>query len=496
MKSSRPYDVIIAGGGLGGLCCGAVLSKEGYSVCLLEKNSVLGGCLQSFGRDGRLLDTGVHYIGSLGEGQIVNQYFKYIGILDRLRMARMDESGFDKIICGDNDYDFAMGHDRFAETLGKKFPAERDNLRKYTALLREIGSFISVETLEKGFFTVGDTRYFSESAYHKINELVRDDRLKGVLASTTILYGGMKERSSLYHHAVINNSYIESAYRLIDGSQQMADALADVIKQNGGIIVNNAEITRFIAEEGKIAGVEINGEEILIAENYISGIHPQRTLELTNKTAVIKKAYLNRINTLPNSFGIFSLYLIMKRGMQPYINSNIHIRASEDTWYKGKMGDKINSCMISYQNSGRDKCDVVTILVPMEISCLEQWSSTSPDRRGEDYLAFKEDYSERILDFVKSYGYDFRGKIEKMYTTTPLSFRDYTATKNGSAYGIIKDYRQPEACFVPIRGKHKNMFFTGQNVNLHGVFGVALTAMLTCSEFLGEGYLARKVSKV
>ena len=30
------YDIIIIGSGLGGLECGAILSKEGYHVCVLE----------------------------------------------------------------------------------------------------------------------------------------------------------------------------------------------------------------------------------------------------------------------------------------------------------------------------------------------------------------------------------------------------------------------------------------------------------------------------
>ncbi|MCD8072913.1 MAG: NAD(P)/FAD-dependent oxidoreductase, partial [Alistipes sp.] len=73
------YDVIIIGGGLGGLACGAILAREGLNVCVLEQNRVIGGCLQSFRRRGKLLDTGIHYIGSMDQGHVLNQYFKYFG---------------------------------------------------------------------------------------------------------------------------------------------------------------------------------------------------------------------------------------------------------------------------------------------------------------------------------------------------------------------------------------------------------------------------------
>ena len=71
------YDVIIIGAGFGGLACGITLSREGFKVLVLEKERSLGGCFQSFRRGPYILDTGIHYVGSLSEGQIMHQYFKY-----------------------------------------------------------------------------------------------------------------------------------------------------------------------------------------------------------------------------------------------------------------------------------------------------------------------------------------------------------------------------------------------------------------------------------
>ena len=75
------YDVIIIGSGLGGLQCAYILSKEGYNVCVLEKNNKLGGCLQTFRRNNTLFDTGMHYIGSMDEGQVLNNSSGISGFL-------------------------------------------------------------------------------------------------------------------------------------------------------------------------------------------------------------------------------------------------------------------------------------------------------------------------------------------------------------------------------------------------------------------------------
>ena len=53
------YDIIIVGSGLGGLVCGSILSKNGYKVLVLEKNIQIGGCLQSFKRNGVKFETGM-----------------------------------------------------------------------------------------------------------------------------------------------------------------------------------------------------------------------------------------------------------------------------------------------------------------------------------------------------------------------------------------------------------------------------------------------------
>jgi len=54
------YDVIIIGSGLGGLQCGYILSREGFKVCIVEKNDQIGGSLQNFVRKDCIFDVGGH----------------------------------------------------------------------------------------------------------------------------------------------------------------------------------------------------------------------------------------------------------------------------------------------------------------------------------------------------------------------------------------------------------------------------------------------------
>lgn len=489
------YDIIIAGSGLGGLECAAILSKEGFNVCVLEKNTLFGGCLQTFERKGHRLDTGIHYIGSLDEGQMMHQFFKYFGIVDKLNMRRLDSESFDTIYFKEKIYSYPNGYDRFVDKFNELFPNERKNLKTYVQKLQEVGNLISIDNLKKGIIAQNGIDYFHMSAYKTIDEIFENNDIKQVMAATSMLYGSDKNLSTFYNHAMVNNSYIESAYRFVDGTMQIADELIRVIKENGGTVLSNKEVTRFIVDDNKILAAEVNNEEIYEAKNYISNIHPKKTFELLDKTRYIKNAYISRVNALPNSFGVFSLYLIMKKNAELYQNTNYYIHGTDDVWYdESTSTKKVNYSLICYQANKKSKyTDIVTVLTPIGYSDFKKWENTTFNKRGLEYEELKTEFSWKIINYLKRKGFDYTNKIDSIFSTTPLSYRDYIGSPKGSAYGIMKDYKFPELAFISHKTKLKNLYLTGQNLNVHGALGVTLTSMFTCAEFLGQEYLSKKV---
>jgi len=71
------YDTIIVGGGIAGLTAAAYLTKAGQSVILFEKQSKVGGLVQTFQRDGIYFDGGLRSIENSG---IVFPMLKQLGI--------------------------------------------------------------------------------------------------------------------------------------------------------------------------------------------------------------------------------------------------------------------------------------------------------------------------------------------------------------------------------------------------------------------------------
>ena len=75
-------ETVIIGSGLGGLLSGAILSRAGHHVTILEKAAQPGGCLQTFTREGLRFDTGFHSVAGLEEGGPLERIFRPLGLLD------------------------------------------------------------------------------------------------------------------------------------------------------------------------------------------------------------------------------------------------------------------------------------------------------------------------------------------------------------------------------------------------------------------------------
>ena len=471
-----------------------MLAREGLGVCVLEKNSVAGGCLQSFVRRGRVLDTGIHYVGSLDPGRTLHQYFRYFGVLDGLKMRRLDADGFDVIRIGGRDFSYAMGYEQFRSMLCAEFPRERDNIRRYCEGIRKIGRMIDPECLRRGKVSDGGMEYLGVSGSGYIDRMVGDPLLRSVLGGNNVLYGGIRDVTSLYHLAMVNHSNMEGAYRFVDGAQQLADALVRKIRQDGGSVRTGCEVVSMREEQGRIARIGLRGGEQVEADWVISDLHPARTFDLLERTPLIRKAFLSRLHALPNSYGVFSLYLLMEPDRYPYFNRNYYIHRTEDVW-SGPKGSSYAPILVGAQPSGRNPAcaEVVTLLCPMLATEVAAWEGTRPGRRGEAYEAFKREKAREILSAVSSFFPELEEHVQEMFATTPLSYADYTGTPGGSAYGIVKDCRNPLTSLVPARTRISNLLLTGQNLNAHGALGVTLTSALTCSEILGMEYLAKKI---
>jgi all-trans-retinol 13,14-reductase len=490
------FDVVIIGSGLGGLLCGNIMSREGYNVCIIEKNNKLGGSLQTFGRKATIFNTGLNYTESLDEGQILNQYFRYFGLHNKLKLRRLDENGFDVISFPGCTFKLAMGHENFKETLLSSFSKEGPGLKRYLKRIKSICSSIPFYDLSDRHFNIFEYESLGIGAADYIRSEISDYRLQNVIAGNNLMYAGDDKKTPLLIHSLINNSFIDSAWRIVDGSQQIVNILADNITDNGGVILKNAKAERFITENNSIKSIELNNGDHIEGKYFISGTHPGLLLSMIS-TLKDSRAFSYRINNLEDTIGMFTLYIVFKKNSFPYLNYNFYHYNQENVWVAGNYDPSKwpqTYVLMSTATSNSDYyAESASVITYMQYKELESWKNTTTGKRGEDYIQFKKAKSELLLNELEKQFPGIRSCVNVFYSSTPLTWRDYTGTRAGSAFGLLKDYNKPFESIILPRTKIPNLFLTGQNINMHGILGVTVGSVITCGEILNIQHLIKQI---
>ena len=477
------YEVIVIGAGLGGLECACLLSQAGYSVLVLEKEHHVGGCLQSYRRRGLDYDTGFHYVGGLGEGQSLHETFARLQLLD-LPWHRLDEA-YDRITIGGRTFSLVQGFDAFAGALAAEFPAEREALREYADLLArvardgggEVRPADGNELLETGAWDYLSTRF-------------RDPLLRDVLSGNALRMELRRESLPLFTFAHCNAGYVESSWRLRGPGSQIADRLAGHIRACGGDIRCDAEVCELAEKDGRLVAARCRDGEVYEADAFISDLHPATTCRLLCESRLLRKSYRRRMDTQPNTVGMLTVSLRLRPQTLRYFNHNHYVYAQPDVWASCRGEGPVKAVMVSCRvpEDETDFTRQVDLLTPMAWERCLPWADTTVGRRGEAYRAMKDRLADECLALAERVVPGLGDRVEERHISTPLTYRDYTGTPEGSAYGLRKDYHEPLTALLSPRTPVPNLWLTGQSLMLHGVHGVTMTALRTCAA-MGNGNL-------
>ena len=506
--NSKNYDFAIIGSGLGGLQCGYILASEGYSVIIIEKNRQLGGSLQIFSRNKQIFDTGVHYIGGLDEGQNLNQFFKYFDIMNNVKFKKLDIDGFDVIKFKDDNkyYKFGQGYDHFQSILIADFPEEKNAIQAYCEKIKAITLDFPMYNIDASSDPIYYTKdYLTQDTLAYLQSITQNQRLISVLSGINLLYAGVKDETPLYVHALVVNSYIESAYRVVDGGSKIAIHLAKKIRHFGGKIVNNtAVIGSTFNEDNTIKSLILDNGKTIHAKNVISNIAPEQLIKITGEKC-FKRAYISRIENLKKTISSFTLHLTFADNTVKYMNNNIYYFAENDAWNTTNYSEKdwpINFIVsMPFSKRTTTYSNVMSVISYMHFDEVKAWENTfktdtHKNERGETYLEWKKIKEQKMLDVLDAEIFPgIKKHVIHTESSTPLTYRDYIGNSNGAMYGTAKDYKSPIKTFINTKTKVPNLFLTGQYLNLHGVLGVTVSSFITCFEFVNKDKLVEKIKK-
>jgi len=504
-ESKDIYDFVIIGSGISGLVSALILAKNGYKVLVLEKNHQIGGALQIFSRDKCIFDTGVHYIGGLSKGENLHQFFKYLGIYDDLKLKAMNQDCFDLIrLSNGMEIPHGQGYEQFVSGFVKAFPEDEIAIKQFCEKIQEVCSYFPLYNLE----CEGERTYFSHhdvlaiGAWDFVSSITDNNDLKIVLLGSGILYAGDAKSTPFYVVALIMNSFIKGSYRLVDGGSQLAKVLVKRIREHGGEVLKHKEVI----------GSEVNDQKeilkLICADNssyrgrqFISSLHPSQTIKTIGESHFLP-AYVKRVKGLKNSVSTFMVYLSFKRQSFPYFNHNFYEYFTEDGWntvdYERKNWPQVLYVCTSATGKSDEFAESLSAMAYMSKDEWSEWEKTfntiaDKQERGEAYEQFKKQKEQLVIEKLKLRFPGIENCIKNVYSSTPLTFKDYLGTPEGEMYGILKDFRNPTGTSINTKTRIQNLYLTGQNIVFHGILGATVGAFVTCFNFVDNNTTIQEI---
>lgn len=506
MSEQKIYDVVIIGSGMGGLTTALILAMEGKSVLVLEKNQQIGGNLQVFSREKQIFDTGVHYIGSLDKGQPLRKVFEYLDIFDSIEWTRMNDF-YDRVRIGGKEFKHGQGYDLFQQELIRSFPKEEKAIRDFCAEIQRICKCFPLYNLEldADFSYLENPAILEIDAWEYVNSLTDNKELIAVLLGNGLLFGGIKNVTPFYVVALIFNSYICGSYKMVNGGGQLAKVLAKKIRKYGGDLIRRKEVVGAkFNEDGKIKSVQTSDGDEFFGASFIANLHPKTMIELFGKER-FRKVYVNRINRLKETVASFSVYLVLKPDSFPYFDYNIYdfFVAPEDSWNEVEFDDSWPQITYTSCSTVKNQSEFtrgISILTYLPFDVFEKWKKSQntvaqPGERGDEYEVFKKELEQRIITKLSQRFPNLENAIQGVYSSTPLTYRDYIGSPTGSLYGIQKDVSSSMASRLETRTRIPNLFLTGQNLVFHGILGTTIGAILTSFNYVDRKKLLEKIKE-
>jgi prolycopene isomerase len=320
-------EVVVVGGGIGGLTVAALLAQRGMNVCLLERQSEVGGCAASFNKFGFTFEQGYGLYSSWQSGEIHQRIFS------ELPVASPEVHGLDPayLVRLPDQSQVAVGKsvDQFEQNLREVFPECADSaigfyrelnlagatlgqaLQQSPDLLAASKTSRTFKLLSKGKTGANILASAGDSvAAHLNGSSSRFRRFVDVQLQT--LAQGNSDEVPYLQAALALTEVSQGMFAIRGTSAALATRLADSIRASGGSIRLDSPVLRLSYDStGNATGVDLlSGEKVTAAKAIVSNLTVWDTygrLVGLNRTPTEMRKELQRLR----GWGAYLLFLAL-----------------------------------------------------------------------------------------------------------------------------------------------------------------------------------------
>ncbi len=445
------HEVVVVGGGIGGLTVAALLVQRGVDVCLLEREPRVGGCAANFEKFGYTFEPGYGLFTGWKPGEIHDQVFSELPV--ERPEVRLWEPSYTVRLPDQTEIALTGDTEKFENNLRRSFPECAEQAVGFYRKLESIG-----EALRRLFERAPDLLSASKArrAYNLLSERRLGAEILKASQHSTIAHLGdcsarfrrfidvqlltLAQASSTevsYLHAALALSGPRSGmFAIRGGAAGLANKLADSIKQSGGRIRLDTPVLRLSYDStGAAVGVDLlSGETVTASKAVVSNLTVWDTygkLVGLNRTPAEIRKQLNGLR----GWGAYLLYLALDETAAPSLPAE-HVLAltdwQDDQPYEPQGNQLMFSAAPAWDARGPRGKRAVTVHAFTDV---DDWftfhnDETELEQRDQQML-------ERCWQQLHSALPELGSSIEVIETATPRSFYDLTRRKLGMVGGII-----------------------------------------------------------
>ncbi len=485
-------NIVIIGGGFGGLSCAALLARDGFKVTLIEKLDDVGGRARPWKTDGFTFDLGPSWY-------LMPEVFEHYFSLfkkereDYYKLTQLDP--YYKVFFSDKESALLTADEEKNAALFETFEkGGADNFKRYIEQSTYKYDVAMKEFLYKDYQHM--TQFFNKRIMSEglrlgifkkldkfVSNYVQDRRAKQILEYAMVFLGTHPEKAPAIYSIMSHVDLKLGVFFPEGGMAGAAQGFATLCKELNVNIVTGEEVTHIETKKGVATHVHTNkssyeADIVISSADY----HHTETMLLDEKDRMYSPSYWEKRVVAPS---MFIVYLGINRELKNLEHHNLYFM---EDW------NKHFATIFDTPQWPNDPC--------FYLSCISKTDKTSAPKGAENVFLLvptapglkdddetREKYLEHVLAHVKKVtGEDLTKDVlvKRVYSQRDF-IEDYHSFK-GTALGLSHTLMQT-AIFRPTNEskKVKNLYYTGQYTHP----GVGVPMVLIASEILAD-----KIQKV
>ena len=491
-SEAMPSRAVIIGAGLGGLASAMRLGARGYQVIVLDRLDGPGGRGSAIWENGHRFDLGPTIVtvpqifrslwAACGRDFDADVDLRALDPFYEIRWpdgsrfaARQDSDAMRQEVARLSPNDVA-GYDKFLKDSEQRYwfgfeDLGRRSMHRFADLLKVLPKFAWLRA--------------DRSVYGHAARRVKDERLRMALSFHPLFIGGDPFNVTSMYTLVSHLEKEFGVHYAMGGVDAIARAMVKVIEDQGGQVIQNAEVDEILVDKGRARGVRLVTGEILTASVVVSNADAGHTYDRLLRNAPRKRWTARKLGRARWSMGLFVWYFGTRgtKSMWPEVGHHTILNGERykglvrDIFIKGHLADDMSLYLhrpsVTDPSVAPEDGDTFYALSPVPHLGHDNpvdWASTAESYRQKVQTVLEE----QLLPGLGTH-------LSASTVCTPETFRDRYLSPHGSGFSIEPRILQ-SAWFRPhnVSEEAKGLFLVGAGTHP----GAGLPGVISSAEVL------------